>query len=155
MVKIKGGAYTIGPDYTDREASPQGEVTVDDFYIDRYEVTIGEYVKFLNAVNEDQFYEEDMADPDMCGIVKEEDGKYAAVPGKELYPVVFVRVEGAQAYAQWAGKRLPTEFEWEIAAGGKKGRLYPWGNDDPDPSRANYNYYIGHTTPVGSFKKGK
>ena len=56
MVKIKGGNYTIGPDYADISgASPQGEVTIDDFYIDRYEVTIGEYVKFLNAGGHDEY----------------------------------------------------------------------------------------------------
>lgn len=155
MVKIKGGTYLIGPDYSDPDASPQGEVTVDDYYIDRYEVTIGGYVNFLNAVRDDKYYEEDMADPDMCGIVKDNDGKYSAVSGKELYPIVFVSIEGALAYAQWAGKRLPTEYEWEIAAGGNNGHRYPWGNESPDPGRVNYNYYTGHTTPVGSFEKGK
>ncbi len=155
MVKIKGGTYVIGPDDEDPSgASPKGEVTVKDFYIDRYEVTIGEYAKFLNAGGHDAYYWPDMADPDWCGIVKEEDGSYSVVPGKELYPVCLLKLEGAKAYAKWAGKRLPTEFEWEIAARGPKARLYPWGNEPPDVTRANYDYHIGHTVPVGSYNKG-
>lgn len=156
MVKIKGGTYVIGPDDEDPSgASPKGEVTVKAFYIDRYETTVGEYTAFLNAGGHDAFYWEDMADPDWCGIVKKGDGNYTVVPGKELYPVCLVKLEGAKAYAEWAGKRLPTEFEWEIAARGSEGRLYPWGNEPPDDSRANYDFRIGHTLPVGSYPNGR
>lgn len=156
MKKIKGGTYTIGPDNEDPSgASPKGQVTVDDFYIDCYEVTIGEYTKFLNDGEHDDFYWEDMASPDWCGIIKRGEGDYSIVPGKELYPVCLVKLEGAKAYALWAGKRLPTEYEWEIAARGSQERLYPWGNEPPDLTRANYDYHIGHTVPVGSYRMGK
>ena len=108
MVKVKGGTYPIGPDDNDPSgASPAGSVTVDDFYMDRYEVTIGEYAAFLDNGGNDDYYWEDMADPDFCGIVKKENGSYDVVPGKELYPVCFIKIEGAKAYATWAGKRLP------------------------------------------------
>lgn len=155
MVKIKGGTYTVGPDSTDPQDSPAGAVTVDDFYIDRYEVTIAEFARFLNAGGNDSHYVADMADPDFCGIVRRGPGDYAVVPGKEYYPVVYVRPESAQAYASWAGKRLPTEYEWEIAARGKDGRLYPWGSQPPEPELANYDHQVGHTTPVGSYERGK
>ena len=156
MVKIKGGTYVIGPDDEDPSGgSPAGEVTVEDFYIDRYEVTIDEYAEFLNAGGHDEFYWEDMTDPDWCGIVKVSDGNYKVYPGKELYPVCLVMIEGAKAFAEWAGKRLPNEYEWEIAARGKEGRLYPWGNELPDVTRANYDYHVGHTVPVGSYPEGK
>lgn len=155
MVKIKGGTYTVGPDSTDPEDSPKGTVTVKDFYIDRYEVTVLEFTNFLNAGGNDKHYMDDMADPMFCGIVKKGDGNYEVVTGREYYPVVFMRPEAAEAYAAWAGKRLPTEYEWEITARGSEGRLYPWGNEPVEPSRANYNFLIGHTTPVGSFEKGK
>ncbi|MEN8228844.1 MAG: SUMF1/EgtB/PvdO family nonheme iron enzyme [Bacteroidota bacterium] len=156
MKKIKGGSYAIGPDDEDPSgASPRGEVTVEDFYIDCYEVTIGEYARFLNTGGYDAYYWEDMASPDWCGIKKEGDGIYSVVPGKEFYPVCLVKIEGAKAYAQWAGKRLPTEYEWEIAARGGEERLYPWGNEKPDITRANFDYHIGHTVPVGSYPEGK
>ncbi len=156
MVKIQGGTYAIGPDDEDpSEASPRGEVTVEGFYMDRYEVTIGEYASFLNAGEHDGFYWEDMADPNWCGIIKREDGVYSVVPGKALYPVCLLKIEGAKAYAHWAGKRLPTEYEWEITARGNQERSYPWGNELPDKTRANFDYHIGHTVPVGSYPSGK
>ncbi len=156
MIKIKGGTYVIGPDDEDPSgASPRGEVTVDDFFIDRYEVTIGEYAKFLNAGGHDAYYWEDMASPDWCGIIKKGEGVYTVVPGKEFYPVCLIKIEGAKAYAKWIGKRLPTEYEWEIAARGGEERLYPWGNEMPGITRANFDYHIGHTVPVGSYPMGK
>ncbi len=156
MKKIKGGSYAIGPDDEDPSgASPRGEVTIEDFYIDCYEVTIGEYAKFLNAGGHDKYYWEDMASPDWCGIIKKGEGVYSVVPGKELYPVCLIKIEGAKAYAQWMGKRLPTEYEWEIAARGSEERLYPWGNEMPDITRVNFDYHIGHTVPVGSYPMGK
>lgn len=156
MVRIKGGTYTIGPDDDDPSGgSSAGEVTVDSFYIDRYETTIVEYTEFLNAGGHDEFYWEDMADPNWCGIKKIADGRYEVVEGKELYPVCLVKVEGAQAYAAWKGKRLPTEYEWEIAAKGAECRTYPWGNEPLVPSRANYDYHVGHTVPVGSYPDGR
>jgi formylglycine-generating enzyme required for sulfatase activity len=155
MVLIKGGTYPVGPDPSDPKESPEGTVSVQDFFIDCYEVTIGEYIAFLNSGEQDRFYEFDMGNPDFCGIVKRSDGRYVAVPGKELYPVTLVKYEGAEAYAAWAGKRLPTEFEWEIAARGGSGRRYPWGNSAPDASHANFDYMAGHPTPVGSYEQGK
>ena len=155
VVRIRGGSYTIGPDSTDTEASPQGTVSVDDFRIDRYEVTIAQYVAFLNDACDEGHYHGDMADPDLCGIVRDDSGGgYAAVPGKERHPVVFVDQEDARAFSRWAGKRLPTEHEWEIAARGAEGRRFPWGVREPDDGRVNFDFRIGHTTPVGSYPRG-
>ena len=154
MVDIPGGTFAIGPDATDPEASPRGTVTVADFRIDRYPVTIGEYVEYLNATGDEGHYHEDMADPDLAGIARTAAGAFAAVPGKELYPAVFITQDAAQGYAQWAGKRLPTEYEWEAAARGAAGRLYPWGDEEPDDHRANFEHRVGHSTPVGAYPRG-
>lgn len=156
MVGIEGGTYAIGPDIGDPYGAGQrGETEVAAFEIDQCLVTIGGFVHFLNAGGHDEYYYRDMAHPDFCGIVKRGDGDYAAVPGRQAYPVCFVSFNAAAAYASWAGKRLLTEFEWEAAARGKAGRTYPWGEEPIDSSRANYAYCVGHTTPVASYEAGR
>jgi len=155
MILIPGGTYTIGPDATDPDDSPRGAATLDDFYMDRYEVTVGEYAAFLNAAGHGGYYGVDMANPDLCGIVRDPDGRYEPLPGRDLYPVTLVTLEGARAYAAWAGKRLPTEFEWEAAARGTEARPYPWGSEPPEAGRANFDYGVGHPTPVGSYEVGR
>jgi formylglycine-generating enzyme required for sulfatase activity len=155
MVKIRGGTFPIGPDETDPVDSPDGAATVKSFLIDRYEVTISEFVRFLNVAGNARYYEEDMANPDFCGIIKTRDDRFAVVPGKEYYPVVLIKVEAARTYASWAGKRLPTEFEWEIAARGPGGRKFPWGNEPPDREHGNYDSMVGHPSPVGIYERGK
>lgn len=155
MVRIEGGLYRIGPDATDPDDSPQGTVTLNDFDIDRYQVTVGQYTTFLNAAEHGDFYGIDMANPDFCGIVAGADDSYDIVPGRELYPVTLITQEGAQAFAAWAGKRLPTEHEWEAAARGTEARSYPWGEEPPDARHANFDYQVGHTTPVGAYEIGR
>jgi formylglycine-generating enzyme required for sulfatase activity len=154
MVRIPGGTYTIGPDLTDPHDSPQGSVTIEAFHLDCYAVTVGQYTCFLNDGDHAEHYSIDMANPDFCGIATCVGGGYESVPGRNLYPVTLITVEGALAYAAWAGKRLPTEFEWEAAARGLAARLYPWGDEPPTAVHANYDYHIGHPTPVGTYTAG-
>ncbi len=155
MVHFPACTITIGPDPTDSIHSPAHKVDVPEFWMDRYEVTVAEFTEFLNKGNNDKYYSAWMRIPERCGIIKEDNGKYSVVPGRENYPVTYVSHDAALAYAESIGKTLPTEEMWERAARGLEGRKYPWGNEDIDPSRANYNFYYGGTTPIGSFPKGK
>jgi len=89
------------------------------YFIDKHPVTNAEFKKFLDAAH--------YAPPDTHNFLRHwENG--APRPGEENKPVVWVSLEDARAYAKWAGKRLPHEWEWQYAAQGNDGRLYPWGN---------------------------
>ncbi len=73
---------------------------------------------------------------------------------KAQHPVVHVTREQARAYAAWVAGRLPHDAEWTRAAQGDDGRTYPWGEAEPDATRANYTMNVGNTTPVGAYPAG-
>ena len=120
--------------------------------MDKYEVTNAEYAAFLNAKGkhiENGIVWFDLTDEH--ALIERVGGRYRAKAGYANHPVIEVSWYGAMAYAAWAGKRLPTEAEWEKAArGGLAGQKYPWGNTI-DSSKANYNLNIWETTSVGSY----
>lgn len=122
-----------------RYETPRHEVEVKSFFIDRYEVSCEDYKKFLDATP-------DRAAPSGWNGREFPDGAAHK-------PVVGVTWEDAQAYANWAHKRLPTEEEWEFAARGKDGRLYPWGNDWEE-GRANANGAGNGLVDVSEYPKG-
>jgi gamma-glutamyl hercynylcysteine S-oxide synthase len=99
-------------------------MTVSTFYIDKYPVTNAEFKKFMDATH--------YAPKDAANFLK--DWKNGEIPqGWESRPVTWVSMEDARAYAKWVGKRLPHEWEWQMAAQGLDGRAYPWGNQwNPD-----------------------
>jgi gamma-glutamyl hercynylcysteine S-oxide synthase len=107
-------------------------LAVKPFYIDKYPVTNAQFKTFLDATH--------YRPADALNFLKDwTDGRYPQ--GWDNKPVTWVSQEDARAYAAWAGKRLPREWEWQFAAQGKEGRIYPWGNnwDDaavPLPNRA-------------------
>ena len=109
-------------------------VELNAFYMDKYEVTVGQYKQFVSATGHRSL-------SDWISNYSPTDN----------HPVVGVSWDDATAYAKWSGKRLPTEAEWEYAArGGLEGKKYPWG-DPISTSQANYGNYVGKTVPVGSY----
>jgi formylglycine-generating enzyme required for sulfatase activity len=139
VVLIPAGKFTMGDD----EDSPLREIYLDAFAIDRYEVTVSLYAKFLQS----------------SGGLKPPDQWEEASAAGDL-AVVGVDWHDAEAYCHAAGKRLPTEAEWERAARGNDGRKYPWGNEEPTVERANFgkdaeSAYKEGLAPVGSRVAGK
>jgi len=148
MAYIPAGKFTMGGDDGDRDERPAQEIHVDAFYIDRTEVTNREYQKFIDATG----HRVPLAAMKVHLPCEWVDGRYPE--GRGDHPVVLVSWEDAIAYALWAGKRLPTEAEWEKAARGTDGRKYPWGNEW-DPARCNSSHSdTRDTTPVGSYPSG-
>jgi len=145
MVAIPAGEFTMGS--ANEIERPPHAVLVDAFEIDQFEVTNKDFEKFVTQTGY-------VTDAEKVG---ETSWLYYA-KDKPKHPVVRVSWNDANAFCEWAEKRLPTEVEWEKAARGTDGRTYPWGNDWPgeqDDPKANTKEagYRG-TTIVGSFPAG-
>ena len=150
MVLVPVGEFVMGNDYGDADERPAHRVSVKAYFIDRYEVTNDRYAAFLNEMGNplEGGAHWIFIDSQDCRI-EEKEGKFVPEQGYGDHPVVKVTYFGADAYAKWAGKRLPTEAEWEKAArGGLVGKQYPWG-EDIDTTKANYGRKRMGTTPVG------
>jgi formylglycine-generating enzyme required for sulfatase activity len=143
MAVVPAGEFTMGSPAGDSDEQPAHRVYVDAFSMDKYEVTVGQYAAFLQAK----------------GVDPPSDWKTMNQPAHQKRPVANVDWAEADAYCKWAGKRLPTEAEWEKAARGTDDRIYPWGNDAPTPLRANYGKTEwdnhGVLAPVGTLEDGK
>jgi len=140
VVLVPAGEFTMG------EGAGTHKVSLDAFYIDKYEVTTTRYAKFLAATGREL--------PLRWNQVSQ------ASDGER--PVVGINWHDADAYCRWTGKRLPTEAEWEKAARGTDARKYPWGNEEPSRSLANYDSdgkrtWQGYSTvsPVGAYESAK
>ena len=124
-VLIVGGNFMMGDD----ETSPLRDVYVDAFYLDTFEITTSRYAKFFTVSGS-------LSPPDFWGEVDlQRDGDL---------PVIGVNWYDADAYCKWAGRRLPTEAEWEKAARSTDGRRYPWGSEPPTLEQANFGKTSEH-----------
>lgn len=140
MITIPAGDFIMGTDINraDPQDKPQRKVSLTGYKIDKYPVTNAQYARFVAAT----------------GRRPPLHWKNGKIPvGLERHPVTMVSWFDAKAYAEWVGKRLPTEIEWERAARGTDGRRWPWG-DTMDPMRLNTYYQIGSTTEVGAYPAG-
>ena len=146
MVLVPAGPFTMGSEGSGEDEKPLHRVYLDAFYMDQYEVTTKQFARFLEKSRRKP--------PDHWSAVR--------LPQLGNRPVVGVDWHNADAYCRWAERRLPSEAEWEKAARGPEVRAYPWGEDIPNASLANFdkscilcNVYEEVLKPVGSYEKGK
>jgi len=123
----------VDPEYLDysllRRIEPMHTVTLDDYYIDQYEITNAQFTEFLNEMGNQQEAGVSWLDEESEeALIVNSGGSWQPREGYADHPVVEVSWYGARAYCRWRGARLPTEAEWEKAARGTDARLYPWGN---------------------------
>lgn len=144
MVQVPAGPFTMGSNDGDPDEAPERQVFLKGFFIDRYEVTQEEYLRFAKmtkrALPRIEVFEDDQSK-----VLKPE------------LAAMSVSWDDAFAYCRWAGKRLPTEAEWEKAGRGEGKRKYPWGDKfmngmaNVDGSEDGYKYLA----PPGSFEAGR
>ena len=171
MIYVPGGEFVMGspPGVGHPDENPARRVCVGGYYIDRYEVTNARFKEFVEATG---YVTEAESDPDAASgrTWRTPYGPESSADDAPDNPVACVSWNDANAYAKWAGKRLPTEAEWEKAARGTDGRLYPWGNEF-SPGAVNMNIADVNSTqlwrntsvddgfktaaPVGSFPGGR
>lgn len=155
MIRIPAGSFTMGRDDGPEDERPAHRVDLAAFEIDRTVVTNLQFAAFLDAAGARGARGENYFDVDDTDArVHQRDGQWQPHPGAERHPVVEASWYGARAYCAWAGKRLPTEAEWEKAARGTDGRRYPWGNQPPDATRAHFSAGWNETRPVGERPAG-
>jgi formylglycine-generating enzyme required for sulfatase activity len=155
MVHVPAGPFTMGSDDGPADERPAHVVTLPEFQIDRLPVTNAEFAHFLQQHGPVsgaglRYFDWDDGDARIHRI----DRAWRADAGYGEHPVVEVSWLGAFAYCRWVGKRLPSEAEWEKAARGTDGRLFPWGNAAPGAFQARFERGYNETAPAGTHPAG-
>ena len=149
LLYVPAGEFKMGSLDEDASANadekPQHTVYLDAFWIDQTEVTNKQYAACVFASQ--------CKPPSNTSSFSH--ASYYGNSQFDNYPVIYVDWNQATAYCLWAGRRLPSEAEWEKAARGTDARIYPWGNDAPTKNLLNFNNNVGDTTKVGSYLLGK
>jgi formylglycine-generating enzyme required for sulfatase activity len=128
--------------YEFTDEAPQRAITLDSYFIDRTEVTVAQFKEFVDNTGY-------LTTAEQKGDAVQYTWRAFDAPDRQNHPVRWMTWDDANAYCQWAGKRLPTEAEWEKAARGEDGRTWPWGNSWDD-ARVPH----GDTAPVDGFANG-
>jgi formylglycine-generating enzyme required for sulfatase activity/uncharacterized caspase-like protein len=146
LLYVPAGEFIMGSNDGKSDEKPAHKANLSAFWIDQTEVTNAMYLKCVR--------EEKCNEPRRRGSYTED--YYFYNPQKGNYPVIYVSWGDAKSYCEWVDRRLPTEAEWEKAARGKDGRIYPWGNDFPGST--SYFDLLGYNQPdtseVGKSSKG-
>lgn len=167
-ITIPAVEFRMGSDKAKDEDAYDDELPQHRFYLPEYRiarvpVTVAQFAQFIKATGYQTTAELEGAARVWTGGQWEDiqgadwahpRGPQSDVTRKENHPVTCVSWYDAVAFCQWANVRLPTEAEWEKAARGTDGRLYPWGNDPPNKERCNFGMNVQDTTPVGTYPKG-
>lgn len=168
-VTIPSGEFFMGSDReidpeTQPCETPQHKFYLAEYRITRTPVTVAQFACFVHATGY-----QTAAERDGCSwvwhaptfdLVEGADWRHPCGPDdsvveKQNHPVVAVSWYDAQMFCRWAGAQLPTEAEWEKAARGPDGRIWPWGNSTPNARLCNFNMHVGGTSPVDDHMEGK
>ena len=155
MVLIPAGPFTMGRSGGPPDEKPGHTVHLPAFYIDKNLVTWARYAEFIRAKGpagpKGEVYL-DVGDEDNRILLL--DRKWIVPKEFDNFPAGEMAWQGAVAYCKWRGKRLPSEAEWEKAARGTDGRLYPWGNQKPAKDLAFFGSFRNDAAPVGQYPRG-